>query len=56
MKLRSRKGQAMTEYILIIALIAILVIAGVRLFGGKIKDAFSSSGNKVEQAVNNSTT
>ncbi len=53
MKISERKGQAMTEYILIIALIAILVIAGVKLFGGKIKDAFSNSGNAVGSQVDN---
>jgi len=52
MKLSRSRGQGMTEYILIIALIAILVIAGVKLFGGKIKSAFSNSGNAVEQQVN----
>ena len=38
--LKRKKGQGMTEYILIIALIAILVIAGVKFFGRTVKDGF----------------
>lgn len=49
--LKGKKGQGMTEYILIIALIAILVLGAVKLFGGKIKDGFSKASEKVGGVV-----
>jgi pilus assembly protein Flp/PilA len=49
--LKGKKGQGMTEYILIIALIAVLVIGAVKLFGGKVKKGFADSANKVGNAV-----
>jgi Flp pilus assembly pilin Flp len=52
--LRNKKAQGMTEYILIIALIAVLVIGAVKLFGGKVKKGFADSANKVGSAVDNS--
>lgn len=48
MKLKSRSGQGMTEYIIIVALIAIALIAIIGLFGGNIKGAFSRSGQALE--------
>ncbi len=36
-------GQGMTEYIIIIVLVAILVLFVVKAFGGKIKDLFKKS-------------
>ena len=48
MKLKSKSGQGMTEYIIIVALIAIALIAIIGLFGGNIKDAFSRSGQALE--------
>ena len=35
----NRKGQALVEYILIIALISVIAIALVKYFGGQLKDA-----------------
>ena len=52
--LKRRKGQGMTEYILIIALIAILVIGAVRMFGGKVKKGFSDAAEKVGETVDDS--
>ncbi len=49
--LKNRKAQGMTEYVLIIFLIAILAYAAVQLFGGKIKNAFTKAGNEVDNAV-----
>jgi Flp pilus assembly pilin Flp len=49
--LSGKKGQGMTEYILIIALIAIVVLASVRLFGDKIKTGFKNASTSVEDAV-----
>ena len=47
----SRKGQGMTEYILIIALVAVLIIGAVKAFGGKVKEGFSKSTEKVGSAI-----
>lgn len=47
--LSGKRGQGMTEYILIVALIAIVVIAGVKLFGGKVNDGFKNAAKSIEQ-------
>jgi Flp pilus assembly pilin Flp len=44
---KNSRGQGMVEYVLIVALIALIVLAGVKLFGGKVKDLFSSAADKV---------
>ena len=41
------EGQGLTEYALILALIAIVAIAALTLLGGKVNDALSSVGNSV---------
>lgn len=46
------KGQGMVEYILIVALIAVIVIAGVRLFGGQVRDLFKNSADRVQSEGN----
>ncbi len=43
MVLRSKKGQALVEYVLIIALISVVIIALINAFGGYIKDAMTKS-------------
>jgi pilus assembly protein Flp/PilA len=53
---RDENGQGMVEYILIIALIAIAVIAAVRTFGGKISGLFKSFGEKIENEGTQSLT
>ncbi len=45
MKLRGRRGQGMTEYIIIVALIAIAAIGVVTLFGDNIRALFATSAN-----------
>lgn len=50
-KRSSERGQSMTEYILIIALIAIAAIAAVKLFGGKIFTGFEKAADKVEKST-----
>ncbi len=45
MKLRGRRGQGMTEYIIIVALIAIAAIGVVALFGDNIRALFGTSSN-----------
>ncbi len=51
-------GQGMTEYIIIIVLVAILVLFVVKAFGGKIKGLFKKStetlGNETEGAFSGS--
>ena len=42
---RKRSGQGMTEYIIIVALIAIAAIGVVALFGDNIRALFATSGN-----------
>ncbi len=42
------EGQTMTEYILIVALIAIAAIVVLRLFGEQIKDLFTGARDTIE--------
>ena len=51
MKKLDQRGQGMTEYILIVALIAIAVIGAVKYFGHSTKDSFNSAANSVSGAV-----
>lgn len=46
-----RKGQGMVEYILIIALIALIVIVGVKMLGKKTQAAYSNSADSIEKNV-----
>lgn len=39
----NKKGQALTEYILIIALISVVAIAVVNIFGGYLKDSITKT-------------
>lgn len=43
--IRSEEGQGMTEYIIIVALIAIAAIAVVTVFGNNLRNLFSASAN-----------
>ena len=40
----NRKGQTLVEYVLIIALIAVLTVGLVRIFGGYLTDAITKAG------------
>jgi Flp pilus assembly pilin Flp len=51
MKKLNQKGQGMTEYILIVALIAVAVIGVVKFFGSSVKKGFNDAGNKVNSAI-----
>ncbi len=42
--MKNKSGQALTEYILIIALISIIAITLVNLFGGYLKDSITKTG------------
>lgn len=44
MILRNNKGQALVEYVLIIALISVVIIGIISAFGGYVKDAMTKSG------------
>ena len=46
--LNDESGQGMTEYILIIALIAVICIVAIRLFGAQIKDLIVRSTRKIK--------
>ncbi|MBL8024866.1 MAG: hypothetical protein JNL74_00560 [Fibrobacteres bacterium] len=50
--LRNSRGQGMTEYIIIVAIIAIAAVAAFKVFGGKVKDGIKASGDVLEQTVN----
>jgi pilus assembly protein Flp/PilA len=51
MKKLNQKGQGMTEYILIVALIAVAVIASVKMFGGKVNQGFTNAATQVGNAI-----
>jgi len=46
--LKNKKGQGMVEYILIIVLVVIIVIAGLKLFGSNLKQMFDTSNQKIQ--------
>ena len=53
--IRSEEGQGMTEYIIIVALIAIAAIAVITVFGNNLRNLFASSANALageENATN----
>jgi Flp pilus assembly pilin Flp len=49
--LRDEQGAEMTEYILIIALIAIFCIVAIKIFGGRLQSVWISMGNKLKGAT-----
>ncbi len=40
---RNRRGQALVEYVLIIALVSVVIIALINAFGGYLKDAMTKT-------------
>lgn len=48
----NNKGQTTTEYVLLIGLIAIALIASLRMFGQSVNRAFIAAGNKVAEVTN----
>ncbi|RME04992.1 MAG: Flp family type IVb pilin [Planctomycetota bacterium] len=48
---RKQQGQGMTEYIIIVVLIAIGLIAAVKLFGGTLKRIFTTSEKTMKDKV-----
>ena len=49
--LRRRRGQGMTEYIIIVGLIAILLITAVETFKNKLQDTYSKATDKIDKSV-----
>ncbi len=43
MIIHNKKGQALVEYVLIIALISVVIIGLVNVFGGYLKDAMTKT-------------
>jgi type IV pilus assembly protein PilA len=57
MKLNQKQsGQGMTEYILIVALIAVAVIAAVRIFGSSVSTGFSNASAQISGNTSASST
>lgn len=49
--LKGEKGQGLVEYILIIALVAVLAVGALKLFGGKIQDWFGRTSNQLDKEI-----
>ena len=49
---RTERGASMVEYILLVALIALAVIAAVVFMRGQLQDSFSNAGSKLSNAPN----
>lgn len=49
---KMKKGQTMVEYILIVSLIAVALIAVIKVFSGKVGDKFDEAGDQIESAGN----
>ena len=49
---RTEQGASMVEYILLVALIALAVIAAVVFMRGQLSDSFSNAGSKLSNAPN----
>ena len=48
---RNKRAQGMTEYIIIVGLIAIAVIGAVKIFGTNVNEGFKASNDKISTAV-----
>ncbi len=48
---REEEGQGMTEYVLIIALIALAAIVAMNYFGTAINNVFTSTGDRLNTAA-----
>jgi Flp pilus assembly pilin Flp len=53
---KKRSGQGLVEYILIVALIAILVIAALKIFGRKVGKSFKKAAETIEHEVDGAKT
>jgi type IV pilus assembly protein PilA len=56
MKLNKKQsGQGMTEYILIVALIAVAVIAAVKIFGSNVSAGFNNAAGQISNNTGSAT-
>jgi Flp pilus assembly pilin Flp len=46
-----KRGQGMTEYIIIVGLIAILLVAAVKIFKNTLQDTYNKASNKLKNDV-----
>jgi len=51
MALRSKKGQSLVEYALILALVAIVVIVALTALGGSVEDKFVDVTNTLDNST-----
>ena len=49
--MKKRAGQGMVEYILIVALVAIVVIAAIKVFGKKVSKSYKDTAQTIESEV-----
>ncbi|NTV53393.1 MAG: hypothetical protein HGA76_10340 [Candidatus Firestonebacteria bacterium] len=52
---KSERAQGMTEYIIIVALIALVAIGAVKMFGGKIAKLFQDKATQLETETQGTT-
>lgn len=45
-----QRGQTMTEYAIIVALIAVVCIGAIKLLGGQVSTTFENATDKLEEA------
>ena len=51
MRKLDERGQGMTEYIILVALIAVAAIAAVKYFGRKTSEGFNEAGQSIQTNV-----
>jgi pilus assembly protein Flp/PilA len=49
--LRDEEGQGATEYGLMVALVVVVVVAAMAIFGGQLNTIFTTIGSKISEAV-----
>lgn len=47
-RIRNERGASMVEYALLLALVAVIAIAGITLFGTAVADSFQSSNDSID--------
>ena len=52
---KGERAQGMTEYIIIVALIALVAVAGVKIFGSKIANLFQNKATQIETETGGSS-
>jgi len=51
LRCRGQRGQSLTEYALIVVLVAIVALAAVKLFGKQIKGLFEGASKEISQGT-----